>query len=131
MTDQPPALAAACRFSAQRFFIASEMRRLPAALIPRRFPELAAVATEDETLAAGFTLRAAQRAFMASDSRFLPAALIPPVRPFGLPRLATDLAAVDRPAPSSKAAIALPIRSRSLFNSETIALRSNGQRSFR
>jgi hypothetical protein len=66
-----------------------------------------------------FTLRAAQRAFIAADNRLLPAGVILPRR-LG----ATGLRA-DRLVGSSRALMALPIRSRSLFRSATILLRSN------
>jgi len=76
----PPAFEDAFLFSAQRFFIASDRRFLPAALMPpRRFlgaAAPAAVAAVRE-LAAGFDLRAAHRAFIAWDNRLLPAGVIP------------------------------------------------------
>jgi hypothetical protein len=115
-------------FAAQRFFIASETRFLPAAVIPPpRFLGVDVPATvaalRDE--ASDFELRAAHRAFIAWDSRLLPAGVIPLLR-FGataLPegRLGDD----DKPTPASRALIALPIRSRSLFSSETILSKSN------
>jgi hypothetical protein len=121
-------LAAACRFSAQRFFIASEMRFLPAAVIPLlRFLGADAPATEDALCdgAGDFELRAAHRAFIAWDNRLLPAGVIPLPR-FGATALPEGRVGDDaKPTPSSRALIALPIRSRSLFSSETILSKSN------
>jgi hypothetical protein len=109
-------------FSAQRLFIASEMRFLPAAVMPpRRFATIACVR---EGLV-DFDMRAAQRAFIACDSRFLPAGVIPLPR-FGEAALPfVRRAALAKPTPSRSALMALPIRSRSLFSSETILSRSN------
>ena len=124
----PPAFEDAFLFSAQRFFIASDRRFLPAALMPpRRFlgaAPPATVATVRE-VAADFDLRAAHRAFIAWDNRLLPAGVIPLLR-FGAPGLsAVRLGDPAGPAPSTRARIALPILSRSLFRSETILSRSN------
>jgi hypothetical protein len=110
--------AGAFFFSAQRFFIAAAMRLRAAGLMRRLVgPAVARAGTAD------LDRRAAQRAFIASDRRRLPAAVIP------LPRLDTTAAVlcvglVARP-PSARARIALSIRSRSLFNSETILFKSN------
>jgi len=122
--NQVQSLEAAFFFSAQRFFIASERRFLPAAVIPPpRF--LAGVAVVVRDAVADFALRFAQRAFIAAARRFLPAGVIPPRR-LGEAALRADrLVGFDNPAPSSRALIARPIRSRSLFRSDTIAFRSN------
>jgi hypothetical protein len=116
-------------FSAQRFFIASEMRFLAAAVIPPpRFFGATAAATMavPRDLAGDFDLRAAQRAFIAAESRLLPAGVIPLPR-FGATALPADrLGEPTKPAPLSRALIALPIRSRSLFSSATILSKSNG-----
>src|SRR6266851_3673461 len=86
-----------------------------AGLMRRLFaPALAGAGTAD------LNLPAAQRAFIASDRRRLPAALIPLPRLAAVPRLG-----LVTPAPSTRALIALSIRSRSLFNSETILSKSN------
>ena len=76
----PPAFEDAFLFSAQRFFIASDRRFLPAALMPpRRFLGAAPPATVAAVreVAADFDLRAAHRAFIAWDNRLLPAGVIP------------------------------------------------------
>jgi hypothetical protein len=115
-------------FSAQRFFIASEMRFLPAAVIPPlRFlgADLPANETGLRDAVGDFELRAAHRAFIAWDSRLLPAGVIPLPR-FGATALTEGrLGDAAKPTPSSRALIALPIRSRSLFSSETILSKSN------
>jgi len=118
-----PAFEAACLFSAQRFFIASDMRLLPAAVMPPLcfFGAAAFVGADTfRDLVTDFALRAAHLAFIASDNRLLPAALMPPFRRLGAPLLAVEFGAATTPAPSSNELIALPIRSRSLFNSERI-----------
>lgn len=122
--SQVQSLEAAFFFSAQRFFIAAERRFLPAAVIPPpRF--LVGVAVVVRDVVADFALRVAQRAFIAAAKRILPAGVIPPLR-LGVAALRADrLVGFDNPAPSSRAAIVRPIRSRSLFRSETIVLRSN------
>jgi hypothetical protein len=112
-------------FSAQRFFIISESLFRPAAVKPPLFFFGAALAVvfTDPMLA---PRRAAQRRFIDSDRRLLPAG----VRPW--PRRGFVVLAEERPTdpprPSidslSSAAIAWAIRSRSLFNSETIDCRS-------
>jgi hypothetical protein len=106
------------------------MRFLPALVIPPRFFLGASEALEVAAargVAEDFDLRAAHRAFIASEMRFRPAALIPPdFRPLPGPLLLSEFDAPVKPAPSSKELIALPIRSRSLFNSERICSRFNG-----
>jgi hypothetical protein len=121
--DEPADFCAGAFFlSAQRFFTATDMRFLAAALIPRFGFAAVAGAT---TLADDFDLRAAHRAFIAADRRRLPAGVIP------LPRLgAPALPVVCRvglaaPTRSSRASIALSNRSRSRFSSETILSRFN------
>ncbi len=96
-------------------------------MTPRRFLGAAPPATVAAVreVAADFELRAAHRAFIAWDNRLLPAGVIP-LRRFGAPALpALRLGDPARPAPSTRARIALPIRSRSLFRSETILSRFN------
>jgi hypothetical protein len=107
-------------FSAQRFFIASERRFLPAAVIPP--PRFLVAVVRDAV--DDFALRAAQRAFIAAANRFLPAGVIPPRRLGEAALRVARFVTLDKPAPSSKALIARPIRSRSLLRSETILLRS-------
>jgi hypothetical protein len=112
--------------SAQLFFIASDMRFLAAAVIPRFAPRLVAAEVARGPLAS-FDLRAAHRAFIASDRRFLPAALIPPRCLVELViAAAARLFAIGalRPTPPSKAAIACSRRPLSLFNSATILSKS-------
>ena len=114
-------------FSAQRFFIISDSRFLPAAVRPPRFLGAAAFATVGGLFEVGadFALRAAQRAFIAAASRLLPAGVIPPRR-VGARALRSDRRAGPvKPVPSSRALMALPIRSCSLFSSATILSRSN------
>ena len=108
--------------SAQLFFIASDMRFLAAAVIPRFDPRLVAAEVARGPLAS-FDLRAAHRAFIVSDRRFLPAALIP-LRFLVEPLVATAarLFAIGalRPTPPSSATIACSRRPLSIFNSATI-----------
>ncbi len=111
-------------FSAQRFFIISDSLLRPAAVKPPLFFfGSLAVAFADRLLA---PRRAAQRRFIDSDRRLLPAGVRPwPRRGFVVP---AEERPTDPPRPSidsfSSAAIAWAIRSRSLFNSETIDCRS-------
>jgi len=115
--------AAAFFLSAQRLFIASDSRFRPAAVRPPRF--LGAAATLAPALfevPANCALRAAQRAFIAAASRRLPAGVMPPERLGGI---ALRPGRAVNPAPSSRALMALAIRSRSLFRSATILSRFN------
>src|ERR1022692_1504037 len=112
--SQVQALEAAFFFSAQRFFIASERRFLPAAVIPpARF--LGVVAAAERDVVADFALRVAQRAFIAAASRFLPAGVIPPRRLGEAVLRGERLVAPASPTPSSKALTTRPSRSRSLL----------------
>ena len=119
---------AAFLLSAQRFFIISDNRFLPAAVRPPpRFLGTAGFATVVALFGApaDFALRAAHRAFIASASRLLPAGVMPPRR-FGAVALRPErFAGPVMPAPSSRALMALAIRFCSLFSSETILSRSN------
>jgi hypothetical protein len=103
--------------------MASESFLRPAAVMPPR--RLAPVA-----LAAALTgepplvRRSAHRRFMANESRRLPAGVRPLPRRVGAPTLRA-VAPTATLASSRRAAIARPIRSLSVFNSEMIRLRSN------
>ena len=117
---------AAFRLSAQRFFIASDSRFLPAGvMLPPRFLP-AGLATLDTffTMAADFVLRAAQYALIAAACRFLPAGVIPPRRLGAALLLTGDLVGSVETAPSSRALMAMPIRSCSVFNTAIILSRS-------
>jgi len=108
--------------SAQLFFIASDMRFLAAADMPRFGPRLVAAEVARGPLAS-FDLRAAHRAFMAWDRRRLPAAVIPPRFLVELlVAAAARLFAIGAPrlTSPSKAAIACSRRPLSIFNSATI-----------
>src|SRR5579871_5253119 len=89
--------------SAQRFFIISDSRFLPAGVIlpPRFLGEGAALATPEF-----FALLSAQRRFIAKAIRWRASGDIPPLR-FGAAFGGWPLRAI--PAPSSNAVIARPI----------------------
>src|ERR1039458_747956 len=89
--------------SAQRLFIISERRFLPAAVRPPRFLGVAAFPT---AVPFDFALRAAQRAFIAAASRLRPAGVMPPVR-LGATVLRGRPRGLVKPAPSSRALMAL------------------------
>ena len=120
-------LESAFLLSAQRFFIASEIRFLPAGVIPPPRFLGAGLATVDTffTVTSDFALRAAQYALIAAACRFLPAGVIPPRRLGSALLLTRDLVGPVRPAPSSRALMAMPIRSCSAFNTAMILSRSN------
>jgi hypothetical protein len=109
LVESPAALREeAFLLSAQLFFIASDMRFLAAAVIPRFDPRLVAAEVARGPLAS-FDLRAAHRAFIASDRRRRPAAVIPPRFLVELlVAAAACLFAIGalRPIPPSSAAIA-------------------------
>jgi hypothetical protein len=98
-----------------------------------RLPERSDGATHRALYYCAFLLRSAHRRFIASESRFLPAGVRPPPRRLVVPELELlEAAAALRPGPlritvpaPPRAAIALIIRSLSLFNSESIRSRSN------
>jgi hypothetical protein len=98
-----PLCEAVFLFSVQRFFVASDMRFLAAALIPRFVPPLVA----DELTRgapADLDLRVAHRAFVASDKRRLPASPMPLPRLGALAPLARE--ELTAPTPSARVLIA-------------------------
>src|ERR1035437_1205718 len=103
--------------SAQRLFIISDSRFLPAGVRPPRFLGVAALATTVALFEVGadFALRAAQRAFIAAASRLRPAGVMPPGRLGATGLRGERLVGPVNPAPSSGALMAHPIRSCSLF----------------
>jgi len=104
--------------SAQRFFIISDRRLRPVAVIPPRlFFE-----TEEVFTLPVLARRSAQRRFIACDKRFRPAAVIPPLRLVDFAEATERLSLPNEPF--SRDAIARSIRSRSLLSSVTILERS-------
>ena len=121
---KPASIYEALRFrSAQRFFIASESRLRPAAVIPPRFFDLATPGTAALALETRVALLlCAQRDFIASDSLRRPAGVRRPPRP----GRAVPGEAGGRPtrffagALPSRRLMTWAIRSSSLFSSATM-----------
>jgi hypothetical protein len=114
--QRPSAQEAFLLLSAQRFFIASDSRFLPAGVSGPRLFGTAALGDKP------FARRFAQRRFIASDKRRRPSGVM---LPFLLRAAFRVRPLPPTPAPSSNVAIARPIFSLSRFNSAMILSRSN------